>query len=252
MGKTAFAVKVADHVAIDKRRNVAIFEAEMTAVDLYMRMLSSRAQLTQMELESYLSKSDYANAKEAAESLHSNRIQIIDTVTARAGISPSLIRAECRAMQREQGLDMVIVDYLELMVPDTKIDNEVLRLDYLIRSLKAIAMEFQCVVVVLCQMKEAANTRENKRPMLSDIRGSGGIAAALDWAFGLYNENYYARQSTPDKFANDPEMRRPDEVEINTLKSRNDRPVLIRAGFIPAFTHFYDVSEQPEDEPTAI
>ncbi len=240
MGKTALAVKIADHNAIEKFKNVVFFEGEMAAEDLYLRMLSSRTQLTTLELERRLSEKDLATAKDVATTLHNQRIQIVDTANTPNGITPTLIRSECRSMKRTQGLDLVIVDYLELMQAEAKIDNEVQRLDYLIRSLKSIAIEFHCVVVVLCQMKEASQQRPDKHPQLGDIRGSGGIAAALDLAFGIYNINEYARREKPDMMRTDPDMRKADEVEINCLKARSDVRVNFRASFVPAYTLYYD------------
>lgn len=143
-------------------------------------------------------------------------------------------------MKRKQGLNLVIVDYLELMEADKKVENEVQRLDYLVRQLKAIAIEFNCVVMVLCQMGRAVESRTDRRPVLSDIRGSGGIEAALDWGLGIYNQNYYVRQQSPEKFTHDPGRYEPDVVEISTLKARSDIPVSFNVAFIPAYTRFSD------------
>jgi len=240
-GKTAFALHVADHNAVNQQKNVLIFEREMISDKLYTRMLCSRAKVKAKEFHQWLwSTSAYANAKAAAAKLYTGRVQVVDM--RKGPLTPAMIRRECRSMKREQGLDLVVVDYLELMKPDVHIPNERERLDDCVRELKDIAGEFECVVMVLCQVGRAVEGRENVRPRLSDIRGSGGIEAALDFGFSIYNENWYARQQSPAKFADDPERLKPDEVEINTLKSRSDASPFFKVGFIPGYTHFYDIS----------
>jgi replicative DNA helicase len=240
IGKTAFVLDIMDHVAVELQRNTIIFEREMTAKSLFLRMLCARAGMTKREFLSWMwSKLQRDAVMEAKDKLYTNRIQVVDMT--KPTPTPSLIRRECRAMKREQGLDLIVVDFLELMEPDRFIGDERVKLDTCIRELKGIAGEFGAVAIALCQVGREIEKREDRRPQLRDIRGSGGIAAALDWAFGLYNETYYARMQSPEKFKDDPGRRKEEEVEINTLASRSDASPCWKAGFVPAFTQFYDL-----------
>jgi replicative DNA helicase len=239
-GKTALALHIADHIAIECQSNVLIFEREMIASKLYTRMLCSRARIKAKEfLQGMWGADARVRAKDAFDRLYTGRVQVVDMT--KGPLTPAMMRRECRSMRREQGLDFVVVDYLELMQPDRPIQNERERLDECIRQLKEIAGEFRCTVFVLCQVGRQVEGREDVRPHLSDIRGSGGIEAALDWAFAIYNQNWYARQKDPSMFADDPERLLPDEVEVNTLASRSDASPSFKVGFIPGYTHFYDL-----------
>lgn len=240
MGKTALALYFADHVGINLGGNVLIFEGEMTGERLYTRMLCSRAQVFAKEFRrGLMSAKSLKSAKAAAEKLYSNRVQIIDE----GPFTPAMMRSECLAMKRAQGLDLVIVDYLELMDTDERVDNEVLRLDRLIRALKRLATDLGVVVFVLCQVSGDLEKRagDDRRPRLSDIRGSRGIDAALDWAIGLYNVNYYGKRENRSQYEHDPLGLKSEEAEILTLKARNDAMFNCRVGFIPAYTHFHDL-----------
>jgi replicative DNA helicase len=195
MGKTAFCLNVAAHAAIDKEKSVAIFSLEMSKEQLVLRMLCSEARVDAHKLRTgYLSESDWPKLTLAAGKLSEAPIFIDDT----AAISVLEMRAKTRRLKAEHGLDLIIVDYLQLMRGRGGDDNREQEISNISRSLKALAKELQVPVIALSQLNRAVETRgKDKRPMLADLRESGAIEQDADVIFFIYRDEVYTKCECP-------------------------------------------------------
>jgi replicative DNA helicase len=195
MGKTAFCLNVAAHAAIDKEKAVAVFSLEMSKEQLVLRMLCSEARVDAHRLRTgYLSESDWPKLTLAAGRLSEAPIFIDDT----AAISVLEMRAKARRLKAEHGLELIIVDYLQLMRGRGRDDNREQEISNISRSLKAIAKELQVPVIALSQLNRAVETRgKDKRPMLADLRESGAIEQDADVIFFIYRDEVYNKCECP-------------------------------------------------------
>ncbi len=195
MGKTAFCLNVAAHAAIDKEKAVAVFSLEMSKEQLVLRMLCSEARVDAHRLRTgYLSESDWPKLTLAAGRLSEAPIFIDDT----AAISVLEMRAKARRLKAEHGLDLIIVDYLQLMRGRGGDDNREQEISNISRSLKALAKELQVPVIALSQLNRAVETRgKDKRPMLADLRESGAIEQDADVIFFIYRDEVYTKCECP-------------------------------------------------------
>ncbi len=195
MGKTAFCLNVAAHAAIDKEKAVAVFSLEMSKEQLVLRMLCSEARVDAHRLRTgYLSESDWPKLTLAAGRLSEAPIFIDDT----AAISVLEMRAKARRLKAEHGLELIIVDYLQLMRGRGRDDNREQEISNISRSLKALAKELQVPVIALSQLNRAVETRgKDKRPMLADLRESGAIEQDADVIFFIYREEVYNKCECP-------------------------------------------------------
>ncbi|HID08205.1 MAG TPA: replicative DNA helicase, partial [Armatimonadetes bacterium] len=172
MGKTAFALTIAQHVALNERQVVAIFSLEMSKEQLVQRMLCSRAMVDSHRLRSgYLREEDWEKIAKAFQDLYDAPIFIDDT----PNLSPFEIRAKARRLRAEHGLGLIIIDYLQLVRPPRRAENRVQEVAEIARSLKNLARELNVPVLVLSQLSRAVEHRESKRPLLADLRDSGAI-----------------------------------------------------------------------------
>jgi len=193
MGKTSFALNVALHVALERKLKVAIFSLEMSARQLVLRLLSSHASIDGQKIRSgFFSKDDWDNIGHAVEVLDRAKVFIDES----ADLSVLELQAKARRLQAEHGLDLVIVDYMQLMVADRQYENRVQEIAAISRSMKALAKELNLPVVALSQLSRATETRRgDHRPMLSDLRESGSIEQDADVVIFLFREEVYVRDN---------------------------------------------------------
>jgi replicative DNA helicase len=241
MGKTALALGMAQHAAIEKRRTVAIFSLEMAKEQLVMRMLCSEARVDAHKLRSgYLGRADWPRLTTAAGRLAEAPIFIDDSP------SPSVLemRAKARRLKGDQGLDLVIVDYLQLMRGRGEADTREQEISEISRGLKALAKELHVPVLALSQLSRAVETRGgDKRPILADLRESGAIEQDADVVMFIYREELYRLTDENRGIA-----------EIMISKQRNGPTGVRKLTFIDRYTRFenlesgYGPAEEPVEE----
>lgn len=198
MGKTAFALNLATNIAMYNNKPVALFNMEMGAEQLAMRMLSSQGQIDGYKIRNgRLENNDWKRVNEAISRLSDTKIYIDDT----PGMTISEIRAKCRRLaSSESGLGIVIIDYLQLINGSAKYaGNRQQEVSEISRSLKTLAMELDIPIVALAQLSRTVEGREDKRPLLSDLRESGSIEQDADIVAFLYRDDYYTKQVSIDE-----------------------------------------------------
>lgn len=198
MGKTAFALNLATNIAINAKKTVALFNMEMGAEQLAVRMLSSVGQIEFNKLKNgRLEHNDWKRVNEAISRLADTKMYIDDT----PGMTIAEIRAKCRRLaSSEDGLDIVIIDYLQLISGGTKYaGNRQQEIAEISRSLKTLAMELEIPVIALAQLSRSVEGRDDKRPILSDLRESGSIEQDADIVAFLYRDDYYNKESAIDE-----------------------------------------------------
>ena len=198
MGKTAFALNMATNIAMNAKKTVALFNLEMGAEQLATRMLSSVGQVEGAKLRSgRLEHNDWKRLNEAISRLADTKIYIDDT----PGMTIAEIRAKCRRLSSsEEGLDIVIIDYLQLISGGPKYaGNRQQEIAEISRSLKTLAMELEIPVIALAQLSRSVEGRDDKRPILSDLRESGSIEQDADIVAFLYRDDYYNKESAIDE-----------------------------------------------------
>ena len=198
MGKTAFALNLATNIAMNTDKTVALFNMEMSGEQLAMRMLSSVGQIEAGKLRSgKLEHHDWKKFNEAMSRLAETKLFIDDT----AGMTISEIKAKCRRLYNsEGGLGVVIIDYLQLISGSARYaGNRQQEVSEISRSLKTLAMELNIPVIALAQLSRTVEGREDKRPLLSDLRESGSIEQDADIVAFLYREDYYTKQISIDE-----------------------------------------------------
>lgn len=194
MGKTALALNIAENVAVHQKKTVGLFSLEMSKEQLVDRLISSLGQIDSWKLRNgRLNDDDFRNLNEAYGLLAEANLYIDD------GASASImeVRAKARRLQIEHGLDLVVIDYLQLMQGSAtrgNADNRVQEVSEISRSLKALAKELNCPVIALSQLSRAVESRPDKRPLLSDLRESGSIEQDADVVMFLYREDYYNKE----------------------------------------------------------
>ncbi len=196
MGKTAFALNLVTNVAKATGKKVALFNLEMGAEQLAMRMLSSEGQIVGGKLiKGKLEHNDWKRVNEAISRLAETSIYIDDT----PGITIGEIRAKCRRLAAEGDLAMVVIDYLQLISIESKYaGNRQQEISEISRSLKTLAMELKIPIVALAQLSRSVDSRDDKRPILSDLRESGSIEQDADLVAFLYRDDYYNKEAAID------------------------------------------------------
>ena len=196
MGKTSFAMNIAEHAAVNKGKTTAVFTLEMPREQIALRMLCSDAKVDMQKVrKGTLHDSDWMKLAQSLGPLSAAPMYIDDT----AALSPTQLRSRCRRLMMDKGgLDLVVVDYLGLMRSDGRAENRQLEVSEISRSLKAIALELKVPIVACAQLSRANKDRLDKRPMLSDLRDSGSIEQDADVVMFLHREEYYNRE-TEDK-----------------------------------------------------
>ena len=229
MGKTAFCLNVAQYAAIEKRTPVAVFSLEMSKEQLVIRMLCSEAHVEGSKLRTgFLSEGDWPRLTIAAGNLSEAPIFIDDT----AALSVLELRAKARRLKADQGLGMVIVDYLQLMKGRTRADNRQQEISEISRSLKAVAKELNIPVIAVSQLSRRTEERTGMRPQLSDLRESGAIEQDADLILFLYRDEVYNRsEDNPNR----------GKAEVIIGKQRNGPTGKIELAFLSKFTTFKDL-----------
>jgi replicative DNA helicase len=230
MGKTALALNLAQNACQDTGEPAAIFSLEMSKEQLALRMLSSQAGVDSSKMRGgFLSQKDLAAINQAAGTLYDIPLFIDDS----PAISALEIRAKARRMKMNEGLSLVVVDYLQLMRGRAAAERRDLEISEMSRSLKALAKELRIPVVCLSQLNRKVEERTNKRPVLSDLRESGAIEQDADVILFIYREALYNKDIEPDK-------RR--QAEVIVAKQRNGPTGTVRLTFFEEVTCFKDWS----------
>lgn len=232
MGKTAFTLNIGAHVALKEHKNVAFFSLEMSKQQLVQRMLCSEGGIDSQKLrKGELDKTDWGKLVNVANKVAEAPLYIDDT----AGITVMELRSKARRLKAEKGLDLIIIDYLQLMQGRTgkgATDNRQQEISEISRSLKAVARELNVPVIALSQLSRSVESRQIKRPMLSDLRESGSLEQDADIVMFLYREDYY-----------DPETVNKNITEVIVAKHRNGPVDTVKMFFKKEFTRFNDLSK---------
>lgn len=208
MGKTAFSLNIAQHIVLRSKKSLAYFSVEMGKEQLMMRMLASEARVNLSDLRvGHLSDNAWPRLIDKASKMAEARMFIDDT----SGISPFEIRSKCRRLQAQHGLDIIMIDYLQLMDLKQKVESRERAVSEISKTLKAVAKELKVPVIALAQLNRGVEGRSDRRPMLSDLRESGSIEQDADVIMMLFREDYYDRDN--------PEVKGLSEVIIG--KQRN-------------------------------
>ncbi len=227
MGKTAFAINIAEHVALNEGLPVAVFSMEMGASQLAVRVVGSIGRIDQGHLRTgKLSDEEWPRLTEAIERLRTVSLHIDET----PGLTPSELRANARRLARQCGkLGLIVVDYLQLMSGSSSSggDNRATELGEISRGLKMLAKELQCPVIALSQLNRSVEQRTDKRPMMSDLRESGAIEQDADIIMFIYRDDYYNKDS-----------KEPGVAEIIIGKQRNGPTGTVRLAFLKPLTRF--------------
>ena len=230
MGKTAFMLNIAQHAAMVGRKTVAFFSLEMPREQLANRMLCSEAHVDMQSVrQGSLSDDDWMHLAEAMGPLSQSPIYFDDT----ASITIPEMRSRCRRMQMEHGLDLILIDYLQLMTSTNRNESRQNEVSDLSRQLKLMALELKIPIIVGSQLSRGAAQRQDHRPMLSDLRDSGAIEQDADTVMFLHREDYY-----------NPETEDKNIAEVIIQKQRNGPLGTVRLGWEARFTKFFNIADQ--------
>ena len=208
MGKTSFQLGMALHAGLRQGKRIAIFNLEMSGEQLVQRMIAAETRIDSQRLRrGQLYEQEWPIFYEAIGRLSETRIFIDDTPS----ITPLQLRTKCRRLYAEHGLDLVMIDYMQLMQSERTNNNRVQEISEISRSLKGLARELDLPVVTASQLSRAVESRQDKRPQLSDLRDSGSIEQDADIVMFIYRDEYYNPDTTD----------RPNIAEINVAKHRN-------------------------------
>lgn len=234
VGKTAFALNIAQNVATKTGENVAIFSLEMGAEQLVMRMLCAEGNIDAQRLRTgSLTDDDWGKLTMAMGSLSNAGIFIDDTPGVRVGE----IRSKCRRLKQEHGLGMILIDYLQLIQGNGRSgENRQQEVSEISRSLKALARELQVPVIALSQLSRGVEQRQDKRPMMSDIRESGSIEQDADIVAFLYRDDYYDKESENKNI-----------IEIIIAKQRNGPVGTVQLAFVKEYNKFVNLEKRFDD-----
>ncbi len=195
MGKTTFAINIAEYAAIREGKNVVVFSLEMSKEQLAYKILCSEANVDMLKLRTgELEDGDWERIAKASGPIAASNIYIDDT----AGVSVMEMRSKCRRLKIEHGIDLIVIDYLQLMSGSSSSESRQQEVSEISRSIKALAKEMHCPVIALSQLSRAPEQRADHRPMLSDLRESGSIEQDADLVMFLYRDEYYNKE-TEDK-----------------------------------------------------
>ena len=239
MGKTSFAMNIAENVALREGHPVGVFSMEMGADQLAMRVLASYCRMDQSALRSgQIADHEWDWLAQASRDIREAPLYIDET----PALSPLELRARARRMKRRHGLSLLVVDYIQLMqVPGTR-ENRTNEISQISRNLKALAKELEVPVIALSQLSREVEKRENKRPVMSDLRESGSIEQDADIVIFIYRDAYYRRKE--GEMAGDDDNR----TEIIVAKHRNGPTGTVHVAFLGASTRFENLSYRHDDD----
>ncbi len=234
MGKTAFVLNIAQHVAFKKNLPVVIFSLEMSKEQLVNRMFSLESSVDAQKLRTgQLNDQDWERLIESAGVIGRSKLMIDDT----PGISISELRSKCRKLKLEHGLSMIIIDYLQLMSGSGRSESRQNEISEISRSLKAVARELNVPVLALSQLSRAVEQRPDHRPMLSDLRESGAIEQDADVVMFIYRDDYYNHDTD-----------RKGVSEIIIAKQRNGPIGTVELAWLPEYTKFANLERARKSE----
>ncbi len=229
MGKTAFVLNIAQYVALHEEKAVAIFSLEMSKEQLVNRLLSLESKVNSQSIRTGNMKDDeWERLIEGADAIGRSKLLIDDT----PGISFGELRSKCRKFKLEHNLEMVIIDYLQLMTGSGKNESRQQEISDISRSLKALARELHVPVIALSQLSRAVEQRPDHRPMLSDLRESGAIEQDADVVMFIYRDDYYNKDTE-----------RKNVAEIIIAKQRNGAIGTINLAWLPDYTQFANLAK---------
>lgn len=232
MGKTVLAMNIAEYAALEIKKPVLVFSMEMPADSLAMRMMSSLGRIDQNRIRTgKLNDDDWSRVTSTVHMLSEAKLFIDDTPS----LNPADLRARARRLAKEQGsLGLIVIDYLQLMrVPGFKADNRAAEISEISRSLKALAKELSVPVIALSQLNRSLEQRQDKRPVMSDLRESGAIEQDADLICFIYRDEVY-NEDSPDK----------GTAELIIAKQRNGPIGKVRMAFLGQYTRFEDLAYQ--------
>ncbi|MBP5331220.1 MAG: replicative DNA helicase, partial [Lachnospiraceae bacterium] len=233
MGKTAFALNIAQHVAIKNQVCTAVFSLEMSKEQLVNRLFSLQSGVEAQKLRTgNLSDSEWEMLVEGAGDIGESKLIIDDT----PGISVSELRSKCRKYKIENGLSLVIIDYLQLMTGSGKTDSRQQEISDISRALKSLARELNVPVIALSQLSRAVEQRPDHRPMLSDLRESGAIEQDADVVMFIYRDDYYNKDTEKKGIS-----------EIIIAKQRNGPIGTVELAWLSELTKFANLARKRDD-----
>jgi replicative DNA helicase len=234
MGKTALAVNIAEHVALNEGLPVAVFSMEMGASQLAIRIVGSIGRIDQGRLRTGKLKDDeWPRLSEAVEKLRTVSLHIDES----PGLTVSELRANARRLSRQCGkLGLIVVDYLQLMGVSSSMsdENRATALGEISRGLKMLAKELQCPIIALSQLSRGVESRTDKRPMMSDLRESGAIEQDADVIMFIYRDDYYLKEASKE----------PGVAEVIIAKQRNGPTGMTKLTFLKNLTRFESMASQ--------
>jgi replicative DNA helicase len=232
MGKTSLVLNVAQHVGTKTDLTVGMFSLEMSKEQLFLRMLTAEARIDAHRLRGgFLGERDWGRLSQAIGTLSETKIFVDDTPS----IGVLEMRAKCRRLAAEHGLNLVIVDYIQLMQGRGRFENRTLELASISRSLKGLAKELSVPIVVLSQLSRAPESRADHRPQLSDLRESGALEQDADVVIFIFREDQYVDRSQPPTDAQ-------GVAELIVGKQRNGPTGVVKLAFIREFTRFENLA----------
>ena len=233
MGKSAFALNLARNATKKADASVLIFNLEMAKTQLGLRLLSMEANIKTQNLQTgRLSGDEWHHISLAVDKLAATKIAIDDT----PGISILEMKNKCRRMKKEQGLDLVIVDYLQLMESEGRTENRAQEISKISRAFKLLARELDCPVIVLSQLSREPEKRTDHRPIQADLRDSGSIEQDADIIIFLYRDEYYYEDSEDKGIC-----------EVNIAKHRNGPTGTVKLTFVGDYTRFTDMAVEVDE-----
>lgn len=240
VGKTAFALNIAQNVGVRVKKTIAVFSLEMSSTQLGQRSISAEGHVDASRLRSgFLEGDDWEKLTMSLGNLSDSNIYIDDT----PAIAVSDIRAKCRRLKKTAGLDMILIDYLQLITVRGNRENRQQEVSLISRTLKQIARELNVPVIALSQLSRGVEQRQDKRPMMSDLRESGSIEQDADIVAFLYRDDYYDKESEKRNI-----------IEIIIAKQRNGPVGTVELAFLKNFNKFLSIDlthHEPTTKPPA-
>ncbi|MBQ6820393.1 MAG: replicative DNA helicase [Clostridium sp.] len=233
MGKTTFSLNIAENAALREGKSVVIFSLEMSKEQLAYKLLCSEANVDMLKLRTgNLDDEDWEKIARATGPLSKAKIYIDDT----AGLSVMEMRSKCRKIKMEHGIDMILIDYLQLMSGSSGSESRQQEVSEISRSIKALAKEMECPVIALSQLSRAPEQRADHRPMLSDLRESGSIEQDADVVMFLYRDEYYNKETEEKNIG-----------ECIIAKQRNGPVGTVKMAWIGSHSKFANLELQYKD-----
>jgi replicative DNA helicase len=233
MGKTSLALNIAQHAALIEQVPVAIFSLEMSRDQLVSRMICAEANIDSHKMRTgNLAEDDWPKLARVVNRLSSANIYIDDT----PGITVAEMRSKCRRLKLEKGLELILIDYLQLMQGSGRAESRQQEISEISRSLKALAREMDCPVLAMSQLSRAPEMRSEHKPMLSDLRESGAIEQDADVVMFIYRDEYYH-----------PDTEKKGIAEIILAKQRNGPTGTVELVWLDKFTKFADMAKYKEE-----